>query len=299
MFDVEFFRLVTKKLRVLGFDASDIPDRYLHSNSFKSTLCSPAIEKSVTVVSSSHFELTMSKSDYLNAILTDFYLGKVRISKQIEHIEAQLKADSQAAWTLVTTYYACFFLCNDISRISGRFITNLSPDNLVYISSLDIYGNVNLLKKEKASSFSVLVSPGDMENEVKISFDNVGEKPHKSAWSNLSGLLKQIDDFNKNPSVSFSLFKEIVKSSRDSKWILPSELRNEWNYTSPKYYDYTGSDSGKKFIYLMKNNNSYAWSNQNTLISNEENKVATLAFVFQLLRNTYNRIWKQLMENSQ
>lgn len=295
MFDVDFFRLITKKLRMLGFDSSDIPDRYLHSNSFKSTLCSPAIEKSINVVSSNYFELTMSKSDYLNAILTDFFLGNVRINKQIEHIENQLNTDSQAAWTLVTTYYACFFLCNDISRISGRFITNLTPANLTYISSLDVNGNVNLLKKNKASSFSVVVAPGEMENEVKITFENVGEKPHKAAWSNISGLLKQLDDLNKNPTPSFSLFKDIVKSGPDSKWILPSELRNEWNYTSPMYYDHAGNNNGKKFIHLMKNKNSYTWSSNNKLITNDENQVATLAYVFQLLKNTYDRLWKQLI----
>ncbi|MEF1281522.1 hypothetical protein QTO05_20785 [Vibrio fortis] len=237
----------------------------------------------------------MSKSDYLNAILTDFFLGNVRINKQIEHIESQLSSDAQAAWTLVTTYYACFFLCNDISRISGRFITNLTPSNLTYISSLDTNGNVNLLKKNKASSFSVVVSAGDMENEVKLTFDNVGEKPHKAAWTNISGLLKQLDDLNKKPTPSFSLFKDIVKSSPDSKWILPSELRNEWNYTSPMYYDHTGNNHGKKFIYLMKNNNSYTWSKNNKLIANEENQVATLAYVFHLLKNTYDRLWRQLI----
>lgn len=299
MFDKELFLLITRKLKSLGFDSSDIPDKYLYSNSFKSTLCCSAIDKSVAVISSSHFEVIMSKSDYLNAILTDFYLGNVRVNKQIEHIEMQLNSNAQAAWTLVTTYYACFFMCNDISRISGRFITNLTPDNLRHISSFDIRGNVNLLKKDKASSFSVTVEPGEMVNEVKLSFDNVGEKPHKAAWNNISGLLKQIDDLNRSPTPSFSLFKDIVKNSPDSKWILPSELRNEWNYTSPMYYDTTGSCSGKQFIYLMKNKNSYIWSKKNALKADDENKVATLAFVFQLLKNTYDRIWKQVIKDSQ
>ncbi|PMT73668.1 hypothetical protein C1S86_25655 [Vibrio parahaemolyticus] len=298
MFDSDFFRLITKRLRMLGFDSSDIPDRYLHSNSFKSTLCSYAIDKSVSTISSTHFEVVMSKSDYLNAILTDFYLGNVRVNKQIEHINTQLASDTQAAWTLVTTYYACFFICNDISRISGRFITNLSPDNLRYLSSLDDNGNVGLLKKDKPAAFTVNVEPGEMENEVKLMFANVGDKPHKAAWNNISGLLKQLDHLNKNPTTSFSLFKDIVKSTPDSKWILPSELRNEWNYTSPMYYDSIGNNNSKQFIYLMRNKNSYSWSKNNNLIANDENQVATLAYVFQLLKNTYDRIWKQLIDNN-
>ncbi|OOQ67425.1 hypothetical protein, partial [Vibrio parahaemolyticus] len=80
--------------------------------------------------------------------------------------------------------------------------------------------------------------------------------------------------------------------------ILPSELRNEWNYTSPMYYDSIGNNNSKQFIYLMRNKNSYSWSKNNNLIANDENQVATLAYVFQLLKNTYDRIWKQLIDNN-
>lgn len=298
MFDQELSKLITTKLKALGFNSSDIPDRFLHSNSFKLTLCSPAIKKDVTIVSSSSLEMTINKSDYLNAILTDFYLGKIRIDKQIEHISEQLNSQSQAAWTLVTTYYACFFLCNDISRISGQFITNFTVNDLNYISSLDSNGNVTLLKTDEPSSFSVSVSHGQMEHEVKLLFKRTGSKVHQVAWNNLSGLIKQLTDLNRKPTASFLLFKNIIKSGPDSQWALPSELRNEWNYSSSKYYDEKGDLDGRKFIHLMKGKNSYSWSSNNTLKPTEENQVAALAYVYQFLKNTYDRVWTQVIDNS-
>jgi len=292
MFEIEISDLVFGKLNALGFKPSDIPDHYSFSSSFKETLAHSAIDKQVNIISSSHIEIILSKSDYLNAIITDIHFGKVRVEKQIESIKGQLKRDDQVAWVLVSTYYACYFLCNEISKISGQFITNLSPDGLARLISFTKGSNTSLIDTTQASTFAVSVSLGENENEVRLNLKKTGAKPHKVAWTNIKGILAQIK-VTENKRSAKELLDKIV-SSNEQKWMLPSELRNEWNYSATHYYGETGCKRGKKFLYLMKNASSYNWARRIGIKPTDENQVCSLAYVYECLSSAHTRIIKRL-----
>jgi hypothetical protein len=292
MFDIEISDLVFGKLNALGFKPSDIPDHYSFSSSFKETLAHSAIDKQVKIISSSHIEIILSKSDYLNAIITDIHFGKVRVEKQIESIQGQLKGNDQVAWVLVSTYYACYFLCNEISKISGQFITNLSPDGLARLISFTEGSNTSIIDTTQASAFAVSVSLGENENEVRLDLTKTGAKPHKVAWTNISGILRQIRVTESKRSAK-ELLEKIV-GCKEKKWMLPSELRNEWNYSATHYYGETGCNRGKQFLYLMNNLSSYKWARKIGIKPTDENQVSSLAYVYECLSSAHTRIIKRL-----
>jgi hypothetical protein len=288
MISEEIAKEVLGKLNTLGFQKSDKPSSYSMANSFKKSLVSSIVDIDVKVINSSRLEIVMPKSDYLNAILTDFYFGKVRVENQIKHLTEQVNGDLQAAWCVVTTYYACYFMCNDISKIAGKFITNLTAEDQNRILSNAPPGKPSSFHLDGPSSFAVVASQGSNLNEIKLDMIKTGARPHQVTWTNVSSLINSIKIFDKR-STACKLLKDIVSSS-NNRWSLPSEIRNEWNYSAPNLYGDSGTEIGKVFLSLMKQGSSGKWASQIGIQPHENNRVAALAYVYDCLNRTYQLV---------
>lgn len=234
----------------------------------------------------------MPKSDYFNAILTDFHFGRVRVENQIKHLNEQVNGDLQAAWCVVTTYYACYFMCNEISRIAGKFITNLTEEEQTRLLSAAQVGTSSMFKISGSSSFAVLASQGKNVNEIKLDITKTGAKPHKVAWTNVSSLINSIEVSDKR-NAACQLLKDIVSSSNE-RWALPSTIRNEWNYSAPNLYGDSGTDIAKNFLSLMKQGSSGKWASKIGIQPHENNRVSALAYVYDCLNTAYQLIDKRL-----
>jgi hypothetical protein len=296
MIESELVKLALAKFKSLGFDKNDFPTNYRISDGFKATLISSAIDKEVRVINSSRLEITLPKSEYLTSILTDFHFGKTRIEKQIEHLDSQINEELQAAWTIVTTYYACYFMCNEISRISGKFITNLTENEQHLLLSHKLQDEPSRFNIDGSSSFAVVVTPGINVNEVKLDLIKTGSRPHQVAWTNISSLINNFNVKDKR-EVGYGLLKKIISAS-NKKWSLPSEIRNEWNYSATHFYGESGTEISKEFLSLMKQKSSYKWASKINRKPHQHSKVAALAYVYTCLSLTYNLIKKDLNNKS-
>ncbi len=283
---------VLSRLNSVGFRRSDKPSSYSLVNSFKKVLVSSIVDIDLHVINSSRIEVTMPKSDYLNAILTDFHFGRVRVENQIKHLNEQVNGDLQAAWCVVTTYYACYFMCNEISRIAGKFITNLTEEEQTRLLSAAQVGTSSMFKISGSSSFAVLASQGKNVNEIKLDITKTGAKPHKVAWTNVSSLINSIEVSDKR-NAACQLLKDIVSSSNE-RWALPSTIRNEWNYSAPNLYGDSGTDIAKNFLSLMKQGSSGKWASKIGIQPHENNRVSALAYVYDCLNTAYQLIDKRL-----
>ena len=288
MISSEISKEVLGRLTSLGFQRSDKPSSYSMANSFKKALVSSIVDIDVQVINSSRLEVTMPMSDYLNAILTDFHFGKVRVENQIKHLTEQVNGDLQAAWCVVTTYYACYFMCNEISRIAGKFITNLTEEDQTRLLSAAQAGTSSMFNIDGPSSFAAMASQGNNFNEIKLDIIKTGARPHQVAWTNVSSLINPIKVSDKH-NTACQLLKDIVSSSND-RWALPSAIRNEWNYSAPSLYGDSGTDIGKNFLSLMKQGSSVKWASKIGIQPHENNRVAALAYVYDCLSGAYQLI---------
>lgn len=285
----------TKMLRSLGeigYSPGDLPKKYSFSGTLKEVLVNTHVPKEVSIINSSFLEITMHKSDYLSALMTDIHFGKERIANQVLNMICQVENEQHPAWLLVSTYYASYFLACDIAKICGQFITNIPELGVVELLTQVTHGSSSKFNLDGDTSFAVNVTRGKYENEIVIKLNKTAAKPHKVAWSNLFGIIRDIK--LNDPNISFERFKEIVDSN-NSRWRLPSTIRNEWNYSSTHYYGEKGTQLANSFITLMKNSNSsFKRFSNNTLHPNEENITASIAFVYETLNEAYLKTLTQI-----
>lgn len=287
--------ITNKMLRSLGdigYSPGDLPKNYSFSGTLKEVLVNTHVPKEVSIINSSFLEVTMQKSDYLSALMTDIHFGKERVANQTLNMSCQVENEQHPAWLLVSTYYASYFLACDIAKICGQFITNIPSSGVKELLTQVTNGSSSQFNLEGDASFAANVSRGRYENEIVIKLNKTAAKPHKVAWSNLFGIIRDIKC--NDPNIGLDRLKEIVDSN-NTRWRLPSTIRNEWNYSSTHYYGEKGTELANSFITLMKNSNSsFKRFSNNTLHPNEENITASIAFVYETLNAAYSNTLNQI-----
>ncbi|MCK7459946.1 hypothetical protein [Idiomarina aminovorans] len=283
---------VLKNLGELGYSKSDIPKTLAFSGTLKEILSNTHSDKEVKVIGKQLVEVTMHKSTYLTALLTDILFGAKRIENQSANIECLVDNSQQAAWVLVSTYYAAYFLACDLSKLCGSFITNISQEGIFQLLQQTTEGRPSLFQSSKNESFSVNVSTGTYQNEVTLQIRKTGAKPHKVAWSNLYSIINGLS-FTDN-QISLERLKDII-DSQNKNWKLPSTVRNEWNYSAIHYYGSKGSSLASVFYKLMKSkNSSFKLFRNNSLYPHEENVAASIAYVYDTLLASHKRVLNRI-----
>ncbi|MDB5790020.1 MAG: hypothetical protein JWQ80_44 [Massilia sp.] len=277
----------------LGLDPADRPDRFSFADTIKNTLVDGVVHKDILQCTSTELELSCAKSDYLEAVLTELHFGNIRIEEQCKNLGALIVAEAQPAWILVTTYYACYFMANDLAKASGQFIINISKDDFLGMLSGQPPSISGAMQVEGYTPFSVTVSHGEMSGEVNLLMRKNGSKPHQLAWHNFARLLAKL-------SVSDSRFKhvELLKAISLAKdgWGNPSDVRNTWNYTQSNYYGEKGRGLAKTFSSVIRADGSaFAWAGNNTLKPTEENVVASIAYLYHILRGAHSALIRRLV----
>jgi hypothetical protein len=292
MLQKDIASLSIKHLSGLGLEPNDRPERFSFADTIKNTLIDYVVAKEIIQVSSNEIKLSIAKSDYLEAILTELHFGKVRVDEQCKSLEALIHANAQPAWILVTAYYACYFMVNDIAKSSGRFIINLSKEEFIGLLSGQPPSIIEKMQVDGSTSFSVVVSHGEMSGQVNLLLRKNGSRPHQLAWHNFSQILTQV-------IISDTRFKhlELLKSISlaNDGWGNPSDIRNSWNYSKSNYYGDKGTNLAKTFSSMIKTKRSaLAWATNITLKPTEENIVASIAYLYHILRGSHDTLLQRL-----
>lgn len=291
--------LIIKRLRVSGFNPSITENETFTDNTTVKGFLVDEIEfHTYEIQSNSNFTIEVDKENYCRALITEFYKCKIRIEEQKRSIEVLLENDSQIAWILVSIYYCCFFIANEISKLCGEFITNLSESDMLYILSETNYENAIGFTDyiESYNSYKVEVCHSDYDHLLLLKFTKSSPKPHSVVWSNLKKITSKLK-IKEDASLfhHYSLLIAIIGNDRG--WDSPSKVRNDWNYMHADLYGEKGNRLGKKFL---KNANSrqaaFSWANSRKINPHEENKVASIAYLYHVLIEAYER-FSEVLEN--
>ncbi|TCB66779.1 hypothetical protein E0H88_13340 [Acinetobacter sp. ANC 4216] len=249
------------------------------------------------------FNIFVDENSFKNIIQTEINSEFHRISEQIKNIDFLIKSKAQAAWILVTVYYACFFMANLINRLLGRASINFSTTQLKSIFLNDtsppltkkLQENLRNLNEGSNHNYTCIIERSQQHNFLKIRLIPGGDKPHQAVWSNLFCNLNILDKKIENTEIK--ILKNIVNIS-EQKFPLPSKLRNDWNYSDQKYFSRLGTETAKDFLHLIQNPNALnSWilkeSNSRNLTlksTQEENRICSLAYVYCVLKEVFEKI---------
>jgi hypothetical protein len=293
MLENEISTLSLNHLSLIGLRGEDKPRQYQYGNTVKNVLTDGNVYREISFLSPSLFQITIPSGDYTQAIFNDLYFGFVRISEQRKNLDHLLKSEAQPAWTLVTAYYASYFMVNDISKANGRFVTNLSETDFRKILSTQSQAFRDTVTVEKNNLFFVTVELGQMSGEILLNLKKSSPKPHQIAWSNFSQITNKIK-IQDDRLTYLALLKSIV-SSEGEGWESPSAVRNIWNYNQSNYFGPKGAEIGKKFSSIIKSPRStFLWARNNNLKPTSENLAASIAYIYHTLNLSHQAIIKRL-----
>lgn len=255
-----------------------------------------------------------------NAILDEKIFTKVikceinseyhRVKEQINNVNSLLKENTQPAWIIVTVYYACFFMGNLFSKLLGRTTVNFSSENVksVFLHDSapaltnDLQNEIRSLTAGSNKSYTCLIERDKTDSNIKLRFIPGGDRPHQAVWINFNTIVGQIiKKLDASSNEELILLKKIFDHD-DKKYPLPSQLRNDWNYSDQKYFTVQGSREAEKFVKILKNKSAlHAWvkdqSNSKNLLINHslpEDKVCSLAFVYTVFLDIFTDLTQTL-----
>lgn len=282
-----------KALTSAGFKNTDRPARYRQSHNLKSVITSNLPGRQIEVETAGMIFITVSIGDYIEAVFNDLHYGQVRIEQQRRNVAHLVNGGAQAAWMLVTAYYAAYFCANDLSKANGRFVTTLEDteysDLLSHAPALMATATV-----ETYNTFVVTAEPGGMSGEVLLTLRKSSPKPHQLAWANLSQVINKIK-INDERFLALTLFKSIISPERNG-WDSPSTIRNTWNYNHPRYFDEQGTAIARTFFSTISSEKSaYRWAQNNNLRPSDENIAASIAYIYHTLCGAHKAFAQRLL----
>lgn len=252
-----------------------------------------------------NFDAYLDKEDFISILNSEVNIEWVRIKEQINNIENLLKAKSQPAWILVSVYYCCFFMMNLISKVYGKSLVNFSGSDLknIYkrsntelIDNGELKENIGELGDGSNNVYSMYFSVDD-ENTIKIQFKKSGDQPHKFTWTNLKGIISNAANGKCGPTAipNLAFLKKICDSS-EHRWPLPSQIRNDWNYSSTFSFAQRGTQIAEDFIrFLNYPQNIEQWESRVRIKteSSEEDKIVSVAYLYHVLKNIVSQLVEQ------
>jgi hypothetical protein len=261
---------------------------YRFKDTLKQCLLNSVDDPKITIESENKIKIEIQLDELRTALFTDFHFGYRRIKEQVKNVNNLIDSGSQVAWIVTTAYYACYFMAIEIAKLYGIFIINFSDDEFTSILTSSRNANNFHIKTETNNSFQVSVNPSSYTSFLDLQLVRESSRPHQIAWKNLSKILQQlsIDD---RLSHHKSLLIDICTNSR--RWVLPSTIRNEWNYTYANYYSNRGTELGDRFLSIIKKTDSaMSWANYKNLQPDDRNITASIAYLYHCLYETIENI---------
>lgn len=293
MLQADILSISLSHLSEIGLRSEDKPQQYKYGHTIKSIFGDPNAHKEVSFLSPHTLQITVAAGEYTQAVFNDLYFGHMRVNEQCKNLECLLNSNAQPAWTLVTAYYAAYFMVNDISKVNGRFVTNLSDSDFYGLLSTQTSLFQSTVKVEINNPFFVTVEHGQMSGEIILSLRKSSPKPHQVAWSNFSQIANKIE-IDDERLTYLTLLKSII-SSEDSGWKTPSAVRNIWNYNQSNYFGEKGDEIGRTFSSIIKSPKStFGWARNNNLKPSRENLAASIAYIYHILKLSHNAIINRL-----
>lgn len=295
MLQKEIAQIPLSHLAAIGFKSSDKPKEYKYSNTLKKSLVDQHINKDINIISAGILEISISVDDYISAVFNDLYFGTIRINEQCKNVDQLIKAPSQAAWVLVTAYYAAYFMASDIAKASGRFIVNFGEEELRELLSQTSSPSV-VVPIESHNTFFIVAEHGDMTGDILLRMRKVAAKPHQVVWSNFNDIVNKVKIDDRRLK-HLSLLKSILSSSADinAGWEQPSRVRNTWNYSQVNYFGSQGNELAKTFTSIIKSESStFRWADSNILKPTDANITASIAYIYHLLRLAHMGMMQRL-----
>jgi hypothetical protein len=292
MIHEDLARCTLKRINSLSL-SPDIGEQYYFKDTIKRTLIEDVGLCEVHMLLDNKITIEMNCDDYKQALFSDFHFGKNRIDEQIRNINFLLDSNAQPAWVLISVYYACFFMANEISKLFSNYIINF--DKKEYFSLLTLAKETisSDIKNDINNSFRIRVSESEYENKVKLTLRRCEPKPHHEVWKNLNDIIGELavpEVLNHHKT----LLRNICGHNK-SAWKLPSTIRNEWNYKYANYYGDKGVELARTFLMLIKNHDSaMKWAGNRALKAHEENNVASIAYLYHCLLKTIDLVAKKV-----
>ncbi|MCK7313951.1 hypothetical protein [Enterobacter bugandensis] len=298
MIQEDLAKAAIKKIGTLGSLAEASASKPQYKNSIKKILINQGYNIDLKILQDHKITIELASDDYLESLFTDYFFGASRISSQIENITNLINSNSQPAWVIISTYYASFFMANEISKLCGSYIINFSSEEfkaLLFHARNTIPATLNI---EPNNSFKVTVSPSSFADHVLLTLTKSSPRPHVEVWKNLSSIIKNLD-VNDKIKQHQTLYLNIC-SEQESAWKLPSAIRNEWNYTYADFFGVKGTELARKFLQLMSSySSSISWASNRTLKPHEENIVASMAYIYYVLKEATYIINERLLKKEE
>lgn len=290
MIESEIANIAFSHLSSIGLLLTNKPKTFKPSNTIRASL----LESEVKVISKSYIEAVISVDDYLESLLSELHFGSVRIDAQCKNVDILKKQGAQPAWIIVTAYYAAYFMAVEISKASGRFVLNLNNEDLTALLKASPAEEKKNITIESNNTFFVLVEHGEFQNQVKLRLTKSGAKTHQMTWTNFKSILGGIKNIDDQRFIYLDLIKNVLTSEANG-WELPSNIRNDWNYSSSSYFGSKGIELAKTFSSIISSSKStFAWASKITLKPNQENIPASISYVYYLLQMSHSKLLARL-----
>lgn len=292
--------LITKQNSSHGIKPSwNNSNSFKYKDTIKNTLLDISSNISISFIENSDFSIEMSDEDYSLSLSADSYYGKKRIDEQTNNVKCLLNNNCQPAWIIISTYYACFYLANELAKFYGIYIMNFSSSELRDLLFKAVDPQPQYFNLDSTNiSYRVIVSHSDYDSLIKLSFHRQSIKPHFEVWENLFNIinkLKDSKDLEDNSDLASHLALCYSVCRGKDGWEKPSTIRNLWNYTHPYYFDQKGTDLAKKFISCIKNNNAaMSWGSNRNLKSHHEDIVTSIAYLYHVLNDSLKIIYDKV-----
>lgn len=282
-------------LSTIGLTPSDKPDKYCFGNTIKNTIIDPSSIMDVKHVDANVLKFTISKSNYIEAILNELYFGSFRIDAQCRNVSILHQSGGQAAWVLVTAYYASFFIVNDITKASGRFTINISDQELRFLTDDRKFTSTTPHIIEANNNFHVTVKASPDIGEVELTLTRNRARPHQAAWQIFHTLAREKFAKARADDGRICHFDLIKSISSGERWALPSTIRNNWNYSKSIYFNKYGDTQANTFMSIIKSQkSSFMWATNNTLRPSDENTCASIAYIYHVLHAAHSKLIERL-----
>lgn len=291
-----FTDLASRTLYDINYSTEGMTTPSNNSAALKQSLLQGDPNFKVTTIDKSQFTVELSYTTYSEMLYTEYYYGYKRIKKLKNEILHQLKLRKTSAWLVVTTYYASFFAAIEIAKVLGRFNMNLDRAQQESILNKSSGGCGASFLSDSPITLIGQAAPSSEDQSIIIRFSSANGRPHKLAWDNLFYFGKTISpDKDRKIHKYQKMFIDIIGPNNRSKWPKPSDIRNVWNYSNPKYFLSYGEQITKQHKSIVGNyRKSLHWVSNRNLYPTEENQASSVAFIYTslltIIENLKNKI---------
>ena len=286
--DTNFSEKITQKilshLTNIGYRSEKLTYSLNKTFSMKSVLSDS--QSDIHITETNTFLAKLDKRLYSECLQRDFAYGSLRVRSLCAWLRNQESSDLPSAWLLVSSYYAAFFIANEILRAGGRFIVYLDQSQLCAISDKAPSCPFSLNK----GTWCGKASEGD-PGEVKIRFNIRNGGHHEQVWIELTDMLsKAKDGMSTAGKASMDRFLQFL-GENSARWPSPSVVRNEWNYSMPEFFGSVGESLAKEF---RKRNGkvdlTLNWAKEKRIHLSEANEASGINYCVIMLNIIYDKL---------